>query len=66
MLTRMRRIKSACRDCKKCMGSDAGVAARNTGKLALALMTGGLSTAAMATKKKCRVCDHQMSLHADR
>ena len=65
MLTQMRRIKSACRDCKKCMGSGVAVAGRNSAKAGMAVMTLGLSSLALSFKRKCRVCDHQLSLHAD-
>src|SRR3954452_15622205 len=54
---------SACRDCRKCMNSSVGNLGRNSGRVTAAVMTFGMSEAAMATTKKCRVCDHQLSLH---
>jgi hypothetical protein len=55
-----RRVKSACRDCKKCMGSSIARGARGAVSATAALSTFGLSR---AFKKKCRVCDHPLSLH---
>lgn len=62
----MRRIKSACRDCKKCTNSGVANAGRNSAKTGVAIMTLGLSSMALSFRKKCRVCDHQLSLHSDR
>lgn len=54
---------SACRDCKNCTNSSIANAGRKFGRASMATMTLGMSEAAMATRKKCRLCGHQMSLH---
>lgn len=58
-----RKVFTGCRDCKKCMNSGAANAGRNMGRLLAAASTAGLSEAGLATRKKCRICDHQLSLH---
>ncbi|WP_186627289.1 DUF4229 domain-containing protein [Rhodococcus sp. BP22] len=57
------RVYTACRDCKNCTSSDLAHFGRQTGRKTAAIVTIGVSEAAMATKKKCRQCGHQMSLH---
>jgi hypothetical protein len=53
----------ACRDCKNCTNSTVVHAARLTMRGALAVGTYGMTEAALAMRKKCRQCGHQMSLH---
>ena len=53
----------ACRDCKNCTNSAVAHAGRKIGRATVALYTVGISELAMATRKKCRACGHQMSLH---
>jgi hypothetical protein len=57
-------VKTACRDCKKCTNSMGANAGRDTGRATAALATAGLSEIGFAMRKKCRLCGHQMSLHA--
>lgn len=53
----------ACRDCKNCTNSALAHAGRKLGRWSIALYTLGVSEMVMATRKKCRGCGHQMSLH---
>ena len=58
------RVEQGCRDCKKCTNSGAANLGRNSGRTSMALATGGLSEVGMrAFAKKCRICNHQLSLH---
>ena len=57
------RVTTACRDCKKCTNSAIADLGRNLGRAYLAIGTAGMSELALAMRKKCRVCGHQMSLH---
>lgn len=57
------RVYTACRDCKNCTNSAFAHAGRRAGRTTALVLTAGVSEAAMATKKKCRQCGHQMSLH---
>jgi hypothetical protein len=57
-------VKTACRDCKKCTNSMGANAGRDTGRPTAAFVTVGLSEIGFAMRKKCRLCGHQMSLHA--
>ena len=59
------RVYTACRDCKNCTSSELAHFGRQTGRKTAAIVTIGVSEAAMATKKKCRQCGHQMSLHGN-
>ena len=53
----------ACRDCKNCTNSSMAHAGRKLGRWTAGITTMGMSELAMATRKKCRACGHQMSLH---
>lgn len=53
----------ACRDCKNCTNSAAVHAGRKILRATVAISTYGMSEAALAMRKKCRQCSHQMSLH---
>ena len=53
----------ACRDCKNCTNSVAVHAGRKILRGTIAITTYGMSEAALAMRKKCRQCGHQMSLH---
>ena len=53
----------ACRDCKNCTNSMVVHAGRKALRGYIALSTIGMSEAALAMRKKCRQCGHQMSLH---
>lgn len=57
------RVYTACRDCRKCTNPTAANAARDTGRVSLAILTVGISEMALALKGKCRLCGHRMSLH---
>ncbi len=57
------KVFTACRDCKNCTNSDLAHFGRRTGRRTAMLMTVGASEVALATKRKCRQCGHQMSLH---
>ncbi|WP_179714670.1 DUF2510 domain-containing protein [Petropleomorpha daqingensis] len=57
------RVVSACRDCRKCTNSGIANLGRNSGRAGAFLATAGFSELGMMTTKKCRVCDHQLSLH---
>lgn len=61
-----RRVAMGCRDCRKCMNPGIVNAGRNTVKAYLAIATCGLSLLVMSFYRKCRVCDHQLSLHGER
>jgi hypothetical protein len=58
------RVYTGCRDCKNCTNSDLAHTGRKLGRASAKVMTLGTSELAMATKKKCRACGHQLSLHA--
>jgi len=58
-----KRVLTGCRDCKSCTNSSAAHAGRGAGRFMAKVVSGGTSEAALATRKKCRVCGHQMSLH---
>lgn len=53
----------ACRDCKNCTNSAWVHAGRKAIRTTLAIGTYGMTEAVLATRKRCRVCRHQMSLH---
>lgn len=52
-----------CRDCKNCTNSALAHTGRKWGRRSAAVLSLGASEMVMATQKKCRQCDHQMSLH---
>jgi hypothetical protein len=54
----------ACPNCKRCVGSPVAVGGRRFARGYLALGTLGLSELVLAMRRKCRLCGHQMSLHA--
>lgn len=58
------RVYTGCRDCKNCTNSDLAHTGRKLGRASAGVVTLGASELAMATKKKCRACGHQLSLHA--
>lgn len=58
------RVYTGCRDCKNCMNSDLAHTGRKLGRASASVVTLGASELAMATRKKCRACGHQLSLHA--
>jgi hypothetical protein len=63
-----RRVLIGCANCKRCSGSTVGNAtvgaARATGSLTTAAMTGGLSLFVPRKKnKKCGACRHKQSDH---
>lgn len=53
----------ACRDCKNCTNSVAVHAGRKALRAFIAVSSSGASEVALAMRKKCRQCGHQMSLH---
>jgi len=57
------KVHTGCRDCRKCTNSDVVNLTRNTGRVVAAIYTAGLSEAALRSRRKCRICGHQMSLH---
>ncbi|WP_128645060.1 hypothetical protein [Rhodococcus sp. BS-15] len=59
-----RRVYTGCRDCKNCTNSDLAHTGRKLGRTSAKVATLGASELAMATKKKCRACGHQLSLHS--
>jgi hypothetical protein len=58
------RVYTGCRDCKNCTNSELAHTGRKLGRASAGVVTLGASELAMATKKKCRACGHQLSLHA--
>ena len=58
-----RKVRTGCRDCRKCTNSMAANFGRNTGRGFMAYTTVGMSEVALASRKKCRICGHQLSLH---
>jgi hypothetical protein len=58
-----KKVKTGCRDCRKCTNSKAANFGRNTGRGFMAYATVGMSELALATRKSCRICGHQLSLH---
>lgn len=58
-----KRVETGCRDCQKCTNSGVANLGRNSGRATMAMFTMGMSEAAMKTRKQCRACGHQMSLH---
>jgi hypothetical protein len=61
-----KRIKSACRDCKRCTNSDVANIGRGAGRAGAAVLTVGMSSMVKSMRKKCRVCDHPLHLHSER
>lgn len=61
----MRRAKvhTGCRDCRKCTNSEVVNLARNTGRIIAGIYSAGMSEVALRSRRKCRICGHQMSLH---
>jgi hypothetical protein len=57
------KVHTGCRDCSKCTNSEVANLTRNTGRVVAAIYTAGLSEAALRSRRKCRICGHQMSLH---
>lgn len=58
------RVEQGCRDCKKCTNSGVANLGRNSSRATMGLMTMGMSEVGMrALSKKCRICNHQLSLH---
>ena len=53
----------ACRDCKNCTNSVAVHVGRKVVRATFAISSVGMTEAALAMRKKCRQCGHQMSLH---
>lgn len=53
----------ACRDCRKCTNSGLANLGRNTARATIGIMTAGVSELALKTRRQCRSCGHQMSLH---
>lgn len=57
------KVYTGCQNCKQCTNSSAAYASRKLGRVFLGLSTGGMSEVGFAFRKKCRICNHQLSLH---
>lgn len=57
-------VRLACRDCKKCTNSDVANFGRNAGRVTAGIMTAGMSEVGFLGTKRCRQCEHPLSLHA--
>ena len=61
-----RRYISYCRDCRKCVNPQAANFARDSGRVLLFCLSGGLSEIVLLFTPKCRLCGHRLSLHLGR
>ena len=59
------RVRTGCKNCKRCMNSFVGEAGRVTGRGLAFVTTAGVSELAMAGTKNCGACGHKLSLHME-